>query len=176
MSLKVCIIGNDGAGKSTLAQLIQAEISNSFNVVSFATELKQDLYELGIPTYTKPYSVDVRGFVRSYGDLMRSLCGLDYWANRLLDNEDLLTEDIVVDDMRYWSELELWTQRFGKATRVITVGPIQSTTKDEAQSVVQVNEMLRVLRADTTANMLHLPDIKKMSNSVVLQRLQQYLK
>lgn len=175
MRLNICIIGNDGAGKSTLAAKIADSIVNDAKVVSFATPLKSNLLNIGVPTNAKPYSSEVRSFVRAYGDLMRSIHGSGFWAEQLLSDIATETKSTIVDDMRYWSEFNAWTSAFGKSTKVITVGPIVATNSNDAQSIIQVNELLRVLRQDKSSNMLHLPDIKTMPQELVDVQLNKYL-
>lgn len=172
---KVCIIGNDGAGKSTLAKLIQTTVLTDAEVCSFASTLKADLASINVPVHKKPYSASIRNFVRSYGDLMRELYGPGYWADKLISSLNDTSHSIVVDDMRYWSELEAWTTHFGKSTKVITVGAIQPYKDDYARSVIEVNELLTVLRKDATSNTLHLPDIKTTPQEITVDLLKNYL-
>ncbi len=194
----ICIIGNDGAGKTTTANLISNLYPNT-KVVSFASALKDDLNLLRLPVHQKPYSTELRAFIRSYGDLQRQLNSDTYWVERLFSSLESCSSSVnshssspivqfatipssiqpeewlVVDDMRYWSELNAWTNKFKTNTRIITLGSIQDTTNAIGQSVIEVNQLLTTLRKDTTRNMLHIPNNKEITKEELTNLISNYL-
>lgn len=181
---KFCIIGNDSTGKSTTANLIVELYSTYYpqhkvEILSYAAPLKEILATYKIPVYSKPYTSNTRNVLRAFGDAMREVHGERYWSNiivsKIKDNDSthiLNTNNVyIIDDMRYWSEFNHWLESF-EDSYVIVIGYPRPTTPNDADSVVQVNELINFLRNDNhnLGNRLLLLEGNQLQDAVLIKQ------
>lgn len=149
----VLIVGHDAGGKSTIASFIESQFKSAYRV-AFADPLKSDLYTLGIPVYTKPYSQSVRNLVRQYGETQMTLNGDHYWVNRMFYNMDTVLEstefDVVIcDDCRHLHEFKAWNSRFDKVLTIALLNNNMTELDYNFRAVREVEDLIRMVGMGT---------------------------
>lgn len=110
--MNIIIFGQMGAGKDTVAKLIEALLPDTFFL----------RYGLGdsiraTVNATAPEAEDKRALYQKYGQSMREIFGENYWSETLLARMQAVenTEDapvsFLIPDGRQMDELEFWSAR-----------------------------------------------------------------
>ena len=155
------IAGNDEAGKTTVADYIK-ELHHAIDLrahrVSFSDAPKDDLGELGIDMFTKPFSQTKRELIRSYAECAKEQFGDNYWANRLItyvgSRYDNTSTTYIVDDLRFNIELSTWRVQYPDSKIIVLTNNIPTYSYTSHESVIQVNDIIHLARTNKIPNVL----------------------
>ena len=138
MSLIIGISGKKGAGKDTVATIIQSMQSCVVGRIGFATELKKEVARaLGVTVeYIEQNKSNFRLILQGWGtDYRRKLCGEDYWV-RIMEKaiQHMSRCDIIlIPDVRFQNEYDFVKRACGMLIRVNRTGLVSDTHKSETE-------------------------------------------
>jgi len=127
MTNLIGIAGRAGAGKTTMAKLIQAISVKRFHIYPLADAVREEIADALAPwmPWTKEefvaYMKDpetkaiFRLLMQWWGtDFRRNLCGEDYWLKKLWRKLRVLDTGAIIDDVRFMNEVD-WIKEHGGA-------------------------------------------------------------
>lgn len=121
----LCLAGDYGTGKSTLASAIHMLKEHDTLILPMAEALRQELKQLGYTDkelYDKPTKPDVRVAMHKLGDFRRKQYGETYWAERwFLTAVKSQKSLIICDDMRFLTDYFAFEQ-YGKTLTLAYLG------------------------------------------------------
>ena len=138
MSLIIGVSGKKGAGKDTVATIIQSLYPCTFGRIGFATALKQ---EVAMATgrsveFIERNKQNFRLILQGWGtDYRRKLCGENYWVNVMEKAIQHMSrcDIILIPDVRFQNEYDFVKRACGMLIRVNRTGLVSDTHKSETE-------------------------------------------